>query len=110
MRNANGNRHLRNSWGLITGGFVLGLLLAAVGYSFSPNYVNTATNTHVTDRGAYHRFFAAASGTSLTVARETNWLDAALTEASILLVDCSPSPRSDHLIGALLCALNARCA
>jgi hypothetical protein len=50
MRNANGNRHLRNSWGLITGGFVLGLLLAAVGYSFSPNYMNTATNTHVTDR------------------------------------------------------------
>jgi hypothetical protein len=52
MRKANRNpgAHARHSssWSLIAGALVLGLLLAAVGYSFGPNYVNTATNTHAT--------------------------------------------------------------
>jgi hypothetical protein len=52
MRNANRNRgaRYRNSphWGLIAGALVLALLLAAVGYSFAPSDVNTASNTRGT--------------------------------------------------------------
>jgi hypothetical protein len=34
-----------STWGLIAGALVIGLLLVAVGNSFSPSYVDTATNT-----------------------------------------------------------------
>ena len=34
-----------SSWGLIAGTLIIGLLLVAVGYSFSPTYMHTATNT-----------------------------------------------------------------
>jgi hypothetical protein len=47
MRNVNRSRGANNSsnWGLIVGALVIGLLLVAVGYSFTPSYMNTAINT-----------------------------------------------------------------
>ena len=36
---------LGSNSGLIAGELIIGLLLVAVGYSFSPSYVDTATNT-----------------------------------------------------------------
>ena len=47
MRNVNQSRGADNSsnWSLIVGALVIGLLIVAVGYSFSPSYVNTAANT-----------------------------------------------------------------
>ena len=47
MRNINRSRgaHTSSNWRLIVGALIIGLSLVAVGYSFSPSYVNTATNT-----------------------------------------------------------------
>lgn len=47
MNNANRSRGatLGSNWGLIAGALIIGLLLVAVGYSFSPSYMDTATNT-----------------------------------------------------------------
>ena len=36
---------LGSNWGLIAGALVIALLLVAIGYSFSPSYLDTATNT-----------------------------------------------------------------